>query len=52
MSTITEQQLSGMKHIHFVGVGGSGIFPIVQIMLAQGFHITGSDNNPGDTIEQ
>lgn len=52
MSTITEQQLKEMKQIHFVGVGGSGIFPLVQILLAQGYQITGSDNNPGDTIEQ
>jgi UDP-N-acetylmuramate--alanine ligase len=38
--------------LHFIGVGGSGMFPIVQILLSQGYRITGSDNNPGDTIDQ
>lgn len=52
MSAITEQQLSGFKKLHFVGVGGSGMFPLVQILLSQGHEISGSDNNPGDTIDQ
>ena len=43
-----EQALQGAKCIHFVGVGGSGIFPIVQILHGRGFKIQGSDNNPGD----
>ncbi|WRS28905.1 UDP-N-acetylmuramate--L-alanine ligase [Oscillospiraceae bacterium MB08-C2-2] len=41
----------GVQHIHFIGIGGSGMFPIVQILKSRGYHITGSDNNPGDTIE-
>ena len=52
MSKITEEQLAKLQRIHFVGVGGSGMFPLVQLMLAQGHDITGSDNNPGETIEQ
>ncbi|MEG2174899.1 MAG: UDP-N-acetylmuramate--L-alanine ligase [Oscillospiraceae bacterium] len=52
MPTITEQDLRRYHTLHFVGVGGSGMFPLVQILLSQGHHITGSDNNPGDTIEQ
>lgn len=52
MPAITEQQLKSFKKLHFVGVGGSGMFPLVQILLAQGHEISGSDNNPGDTIDQ
>ncbi|MEG1774821.1 MAG: Mur ligase domain-containing protein, partial [Oscillospiraceae bacterium] len=52
MPSITEQQLQDFHTLHFVGVGGSGMFPLVQILLAQGHTLTGSDNNPGDTIEQ
>ena len=38
------------KKLHFVGIGGSGMFPIVQILLTKGYEITGSDNNEGDII--
>lgn len=38
------------KNLHFVGIGGSGMFPIVQIMLARGFSVSGSDNNESDTL--
>ena len=36
---------AGVKHIHCIGVGGSGMFPIVQILLSQGYRISGSDKN-------
>ncbi len=51
-STLTEDLLHRCHSLHFVGIGGSGMFPIVQILLSQGYTITGSDNNPGDTIDQ
>lgn len=43
--------LEGKKHIHFIGIGGSGMFPLVQILHAHGFYITGSDNNETETIK-
>lgn len=42
--------LSTPKNLHFIGVGGSGMYPLVQIMLSQGHHISGSDVNEGDII--
>ena len=39
-----------IKRLHFVGIGGSGMFPIVQILHAAGYTITGSDVNEGDII--
>ena len=42
--------LKNAKHIHFIGIGGSGMFPIVQILHGQGYHISGSDNNETDTV--
>lgn len=42
--------LDGVKKIHFVGIGGSGMFPIVQILAGRGYTITGSDVNEGDII--
>jgi UDP-N-acetylmuramate--alanine ligase len=52
MSVITEENLKKYNKLHCIGVGGSGMFPLVQILHAQGHIISGSDNNPGDTIDQ
>ena len=32
-----------VKNIHFVGIGGIGMSGIAEILLSQGFTITGSD---------
>ena len=42
--------LEGKKVIHFIGCGGSGMFPIIQILHGKGYTITGSDVNEGDII--
>ena len=42
---------SQVKRLHFIGIGGSGMFPLVQIFHHKGYEITGSDNNEGDTVE-
>ncbi len=44
--------LAGRKHIHFIGIGGSGMFPLAQILHGMGFYLTGSDNNETETLEQ
>ena len=51
MTHICKDFLNDKKHIHFIGIGGSGMFPLVQILHGMGYYITGSDNNPGDTID-
>lgn len=43
--------LDNKKHIHFIGIGGSGMFPLAQILHHEGYYLTGSDNNPSDTLE-
>lgn len=48
---IGKEILDGKKHIHFIGIGGSGMFPIAEILHEEGFYLTGSDNNPSDTLE-
>ena len=42
--------LKDKKHIHFIGIGGSGMFPIAQILHDKGYYLTGSDNNETDTL--
>lgn len=44
--------LQGIKKIHFIGIGGSGMFPLAQILKFKGFDITGSDVYESDTLEK
>lgn len=44
--------LSKVKKIHFVGIGGSGMCPIAEILHHKGFELTGSDINESDTLER
>lgn len=43
--------LNGKKHIHFIGIGGSGMYPLAQILHAEGYYLTGSDNNETETLQ-
>ncbi len=43
--------LDGKKHIHFIGIGGSGMYPLAQILHGKGYYLTGSDNNETDTLQ-
>lgn len=44
--------LDNVKKIHFIGIGGSGMCPIAEILYRQGFEITGSDIYESDTLER
>ncbi len=39
------------KHIHFIGIGGSGMYPLAQILHSKGYYLTGSDNNETSTLQ-
>lgn len=43
--------LKGVHRLHFIGIGGSGMYPLVQIMHSKGYEITGSDVNEGSIID-
>ena len=47
-----DRLLEEKKRIHFIGIGGSGMCPLAEILLAWGYEITGSDNNTGDNIDK
>jgi len=40
-----------VRHIHFIGIGGSGMNGIAQVLLNMGFHITGSDLKESSTTK-
>ncbi|MFH1861339.1 MAG: UDP-N-acetylmuramate--L-alanine ligase [bacterium] len=41
-----------IKNLHFVGIGGIGMSGIAEVLLNQGFHITGSDLQDSEIIER
>lgn len=44
--------LKEVKRIHFIGIGGSGMCPLAEIMLSLGYNISGSDNNDTETFRK
>lgn len=52
MESSNVKNLDGIKKIHFIGIGGSGMFPLAKILYSQGFEVTGSDIYESDTMEK
>ena len=44
--------LDHVKKLHFVGIGGSGMCPIAEILHNKGFEITGSDCNESENLNR
>ena len=42
--------LKEVKRIHFIGIGGSGMCPLAEILLSLGYQLSGSDNNDTETF--
>ncbi len=49
MKTI-DRLLKEIKRVHFIGIGGSGMCPLAQILHAQGYEVSGSDVNESETL--
>ena len=44
--------LSKVKKVHFVGIGGSGMCPLAEILHHKGYQLTGSDTSESDTLQR
>lgn len=44
--------LDHVRKLHFVGIGGSGMCPMAEILHHKGYELTGSDINESDTLER
>ncbi len=40
------------RHIHFVGIGGAGMSGIAEVLLNQGYTVTGSDLNSSNSTQR
>ncbi|MBP9988034.1 MAG: UDP-N-acetylmuramate--L-alanine ligase [Ruminococcus sp.] len=45
-----DELLKKIKRVHFIGIGGSGMCPIAEILYNEGYELSGSDNNETDTL--
>jgi UDP-N-acetylmuramate--alanine ligase len=45
-------KMGRVKHIHFVGIGGVGMSGIAEMLLKEGYHITGSDLSDSQMVAQ
>lgn len=52
MQSSNINNLNHIKKIHFIGIGGSGMFPLAKILHLKGFTVTGSDVYESDTLEK
>ncbi len=41
-----------VKNIHLIGIGGSGMCPLAEILHSKGYTLTGSDNNESDPLKR
>ena len=42
--------LKKVRRVHFIGIGGSGMCPLAEILHKEGYLLSGSDNNETDTL--
>lgn len=47
-----DRLLEGIKHIHMIGIGGSGMCPLAEILNSKGYKLSGSDNNESDPLKR
>ncbi len=47
-----DKLLKQVKRIHFIGIGGSGMCPLAEILHKEGYQLSGSDNNETDNLSR
>lgn len=47
-----DELLKKVKRVHFIGIGGSGMCPLAEILHKEGYILSGSDNNETDTLKR
>lgn len=47
-----DELLKKKKRIHFIGIGGSGMRPLAELLHSEGYILSGSDNNESDNLKK
>ncbi len=48
----TDKAFLQAKHIHMIGIGGSGMCPIAELLLSRGYKVTGSDKSDNANVKR
>lgn len=49
---IEDKYFLNAKHIHMIGIGGSGMCPLAELLLSRGYKITGSDKSDNANVKR
>ena len=49
---IEDKYFLNAHHIHMIGIGGSGMCPLAELLLSRGYKITGSDKSDNANIKR
>lgn len=49
---ITDKAFLKANHIHMIGIGGSGMCPIAELLLSRGYKVTGSDRSENANVKR
>ncbi len=44
--------IENIKRVHMIGIGGSGMCPLAEILHGKGYVLSGSDNNESDPLKR
>ena len=44
--------IDAVKRVHMIGIGGSGMCPLAEILHSKGYILSGSDNNESDPLKR
>lgn len=47
-----DELMKKVKNVHFIGIGGSGMCPLAEILISLGYNVSGSDNNDTETFRR
>ena len=47
-----DKAFKNAKHIHMIGIGGSGMCPIAELLLSRGYKVTGSDRSKNANVKR
>ena len=54
MKTLRQEDkiIENVRKVHMIGIGGSGMCPLAEILHSKGYILTGSDNNESDPLKR
>ena len=48
----SDKLIQNIKRVHMIGIGGSGMCPLAEILHSKGYGLSGSDNNESDPLKR